>query len=150
MDNPMNDSIESIKNLKEKMKDVAAAEDLVKDGTMTQDEELQEPSYVLFNAIAETSIKLLETEPVIELFKALSEKLGPDVTKKLIEALTMMLTNSAYEALTFYDELLKEELTKQFENIGDVFANIGADVKAHNGAMEVFKKRLDDLERLVK
>lgn len=148
--NPMNDSIDSIKNFQKDMEAASANTEDVKNGTATKEEEQQEPGYILYNGIAETSIQIMQSPIISNLFDALNEKLGEDLTKKIVEAFTIMMTTSAYEAVVFYDELLKKELTNQFDSIAKSFSMISADVTAHTGVLEVFKKRLDDISKSLK
>ena len=64
--NPLNESIESIKRMQAKMEEAAGNTEDVKNGDATKEEEMQEPAYVLFNGIAETSIKILQSPTVVE------------------------------------------------------------------------------------
>lgn len=144
---PLNDSVESIKNFQNKMEEAAGKTEDVKDGTSTKEEEKQEPAYVLFSAIAETSINILQMPAVIETFDAVSAKIGDELTKKLIEAITLIMTNSAYQAVSFYDGMLKDELNKELDNISNSINMVAADVNAHTGVLEVFKARLDKFEK---
>ena len=146
----MNDSIENIKDFQKKMEDASGNTEDVRSGMSTKEEEQQEPAYLLLNGIADTSVKILQMPTVAAFFEKLSNKLGSDLTHDLIEVLTIIMSNSAYEAVVFYDELLKRELTKQFDNVGETFNKIGADVNAHNGVLSVFKARLDEIEKSLK
>lgn len=143
----LNDDINVIKRAQEAVNKSADDAKDVKDGIVTADEERKEPAYVLFNGIAETSIKILSMPTVATLINDIGDKLGEDLAKRLTEALTICMTNSAYMAINFYDDLLKDELTKQFKEVDQNFNKLGADVNAHSGVLEVHNKKISDIEK---
>lgn len=143
----LNDDIYAIKRAQDAVNATAKDSKEVKDGTVTEDEELKEPAYVLFNGIAETSIKILGTPSVATIMNEIGGKMGEETAKHLTELISICMTNSAYMALTFYDDLLKEELNKHFQNVDENFIKLSADINAHTGVLEVFKKRLSELEK---
>ena len=143
----LTDDIEAIKRAQEAVNKSADDAEDVKDGTVTADEERQEPAYKLFNGIAETSIKILSMPTVASLINDIGDKLGDDLAKRLTEALTICMTNSAYMAVNFYDDLLKDELTKQFKEVDQNFNKLSADINAHTGVLEVHNKKISDIEK---
>ena len=145
--NLLNESIDDIKNFQKDMEEASGNTEDVKNGTATKEEEQQEPAYILYKGISESSIGIMQSPIIVNMFEALSEQLGEETTKKIVEAFTIMMTTSAYNAVVFYDELLKKELTQQFDNVSKAFSNIGANVTAHTGVLEVFKKRLDEISK---
>lgn len=144
---PLNDSVNEIKTFQENIKKTAEQSEDVKAGKCTTEEELQEPAYVLYNQIAESSIKILQLPEVINTFSLLSEKFGDDTSKAIVELMAIAMTQSAHQAVLFYDDLLKAELTKQFDNIGEHLNMALADIAGHSGALSVFKSQLSDIQK---
>jgi division protein CdvB (Snf7/Vps24/ESCRT-III family) len=144
--NPLNESIDDIKGFKEKLKEATKFTEDVKNGDATPEDEQQEPDYILYQAIADSSIQIMQMDEVINLFSKLSSKLTEPLTKDLITLLTIVMTNSSYNAISFYDNLLKDELQAQFQAICDAFNQMAGEVHAHTGVFEVYKKRLDTIE----
>ncbi len=79
----------------------------------------EEPEFEneLFNAIIDTSINILKTEAVQEMFDELKKELSPQCTGTLVKLLTVVMSQSAYHAIMFHDELLRMELIKQFDSL---------------------------------
>lgn len=145
--NSLEDSVKDLKEYQESIKEAAESSEDVKNGKCTVDDELHEPAYVLFNNIAESSIRILQIPEVVNSFKKLSETLGEDGSKTLVELLALTMTQSAHQAVLFYDDLLKSELTKQFDIYGNQLNQMMADIKGQSAAMSVFRKRLDTIEK---
>lgn len=145
--NPMSDSIDGIAAFQERLKKATEETEDVKNGDATPEDEQQEPDYILFNAICDSSIEIMSKPIIVEFFSKISDKLGEDLTHNMIEMMAIIMSNSAYAAVQFYDNLLKDELRKQFENIGNTFNLLGADVNAHTGVLEVYRSRLDEIEK---
>jgi hypothetical protein len=146
MQNNLNDSINEIKDFSKNVEEAINNED----NELTEEEKKEEPDYLLYNAISETSISILQQESVIKLFEKISDKLGDDITKSLIELMTLTMTHSAFNAIVFYDGLLKGELTNQFDHYGNHLNNTSAIVRSHDSVLEVFGKRITDLENKLK
>lgn len=145
--NPMNDSIDNIKNFQKKMEEASANTEEVKSGDIKKEDEQQDPAYILYNAISNNSIEILNSPTIQSTFETMSEKMGDDFTKKFIEMMVVIMTNSAHSAVVLYDEMLKKELTESFNKVGDGFSTVCADVNAHTGVLEIFKKRLEIIEK---
>lgn len=122
----------------------------MKSGKCTAEDEKQEPGYLLFKAISESSIEILQQPSVVELFKKVSENIGEDVSKSLVELLAISMSHSAHNAIIFYDQMLKGELTRQFDHYGDHLNAIGGTVRSHDSVLEVFSKRLSKIETTLK
>lgn len=148
--NPLNDSVNELKQCQENIKKKAEESDDVKDGKCTAEEELREPAYVLYNQIAESSIRILQLPEVVNIFAKLSSNIGDDIAKALVELMALTMTQSAHQAVLFYDDLLKTELTKQFDNIGEHLNDTRAIVEGHTGALSVFKTQLNEIQSKLK
>lgn len=147
---PFNDSVNELKQCQEDMKKKAEESPDVKEGKCTLEEELQEPAYLLYNQIAESSIRILQLPEVVKTFSALSDKFGDDLAKSFVELLALTMTQSAHQAVLFYDDLLKAELTKQFDNVGEHLNDTRAIVEGHSGALSVFKTKLNEIQTKLK
>lgn len=141
---PFDDTIENLQ------KTVDSVDEATKDKESKQDDENKDPAYVFYNAIANTSVELLQNPNVVDTFKKLANSLGEDVTKSLIEMFAIMLTQSAYNAVIFYDSLLKSELAKQFNHFAEHLNMAKADINAHKGALKVFRQQLGDIQTKLK
>lgn len=148
--NPLNDSVENLKSFQEKLKEATTSTQDVKEGVATPEEEKQEPAYILYNKIAENSINILQLPTFVQGFKEIGEKFGEDISKKLAEMMVIAMAHSAHSAITFYDDLLKKELSKQFEHFGKSLNTVIGTVNGHNGALTVFKTRLGNIEKKLK
>ena len=107
----------------------------------------EDPSYVLYDSITESTINILKLKPMRDLFDKISDSVGEGTAKSMIEMISLCMTHSAHNAVVFYDELLKSELTKQFDLYGDSLNECIAVVNAHAGVLKILKKRIDDLEK---
>lgn len=140
--NPFNDMIENLNKTAEAV-DKTTREDN-KENNST--DENNDPAFVLYNTIANNAVELLQNETVIETFRKLSPVLGNDGTKSMIEMFSILLTQSAYQAVLFYDNLLKEELSAQFNHFATHINTARADIEAHHGALTVFRKQLGEIQ----
>lgn len=147
---PLNESIKDIKEYQDKLKKAAEESQDVKDGKCTLEDELKEPAYVLYNQIAESSIKILEIPAVVNIFAKLSKTLGEDMSKSIVELFALTMTQSAHQAVLFYDDLLKAELTKQFDNIGEHVNKSQAELEGIKEAINVHRKKIGEIENRIK
>lgn len=145
--NRLDKEIETIRKQQQAVNESAKEVKEVKEGKCTLEDELKEPKYVLYNQITECTIQILQSPTVVDAFTMLSEKLGDEVAGALVDIFAISMTNSAHQAVLFYDELLKKELTKSFDSVGHHINLAKADIQAHTGAIDVFRKRLDKLEQ---
>lgn len=130
-DNPLQGEIDEMKKLRDEFSknvDEAVKEDPdVKDGRLDPTDAKNTVGNVLFNAITELSIKIMQDPEIINSFKFIDSKItdivngkgdnasGLEICQRLVSMMAVCMSNSAYQAILFYDDLLKVELTKQFE-----------------------------------
>ena len=145
--NLFDDAIKDLENMRKAMKESLKQDKDVKDGVCTEEDQMNDPSYVLFDQITKSTIGILKQPELEKIFTKISESLGEDTAKGLIEVFSASMTHSAYEAVVFYDNLLKVELTNQFDNIGKFVNNLAADIKAHNAVLEVHKKDINEIKQ---
>lgn len=148
--NPFSDSIESMEKCKEAVEKAFTDKEEVKDGTVSEEEAKSNPAYRLFNGIADTSIEVLNMPSVAETMKEIGEKLGEETSKKLTTMLVLIITNVAFSAVNFYDDLLKEELNANFNEFGKMYTEAAATINAHTGVLEVLNKKVGDIENSLK
>lgn len=140
------DAIQELEDLRKVMIKAAEESEDVKEGNCTEDDEKSEPAFILFDQISKSSISMLKQPIAEKIFNEIQEKLGYDTTKGLIELFVVTMTHSAHNAILFYDDLLKQELTKQFDHMGEYINNANADIKAHKAVLEVFRKDLNEIK----
>ena len=139
-------AVDEINNFREAMRKATENSDDVKDGISTVEEEQQEPEFVLFDAIAESSINTLQMDAVVESMNKIADKLGDDLTSELCTIMAVLMSNSAFNAIMFYDDLLREQINEKFKEYDSIINDISAVTNGMNGAMEVFKKRIGDIQ----
>lgn len=142
----LKDSVLEMETLRKNLKKAIENTEDVKNGDATPEEEQHEPQYILYNAIIESVIDILTSDAARNAFTTLAPKLGPDSTKSLIEILSICMAKSAHHALLLYDDLLKQELTRQFDHYGDVLNKSIAVVNSHDGALKVLRKTIGELK----
>ncbi len=136
--------METIKEAKKKVEEAIQHTDDVKDGKSTPEEEKQEPGYLLYNQIADTMLEIMQKPEITSAFVAIGKKLGDDVSTNLVNIIAICTVTVAHNAIVFYDDLLKKELTQQFSFFGNHLNECKADVAAFRSVLEVFKKRIDE------
>ena len=142
----LDESIKALNEFKQNLFKASENTEDVKNGDCTPEDERQEPDYKLYNSIADTSIEILKGETVANLFNKIADKLGEDLSKELCEVMAICMTHSAYQAVVFYDGLIKNELGKQFDHISDHLNSMAGVLNGHDGALQVFKSKINDLE----
>lgn len=147
---PFQESIDDINRTKEKLEEAAENSEDVKNRTSTPEKEKQEPGYIIYNAIMNTTVKILQSQTMVEVFDKFAKQFGPEMSKELITALSLAMTHSSYNAIVLYDEMLKKEIQKAFDIQSDAINKIAASVNGHQGALEIYKKRLEDVERAIR
>lgn len=143
---PLERDAERIQEVRDAVtKEVEQSQD-VKDGKCTPEDEKKEPGYLLFDKISESVQRIIQSPEVAKGFVEIGKATNEDVSINLVRIIAFCSANAAYEAICFYDELLKMELQKQFDNIGRHINLDKADLAAYRSVLEVFRKRLDKLE----
>ena len=148
--NPLEESINDIKNLQDAVKTYAENSDDVKSGKCTKEDELNEPGYILYQHIAESTINILQNPEIVNAFKNISGELSEEVSKNLVTIMAVSMTQAAHHAVLFYDDLLKQELTKQFDEIAKYLNNTKADVEGSKSAISLLRKKISDIENAIK
>ena len=131
----LKDSVQEMETLRKHIQDSV---------NMTDDKD--DPTYVLYDSIIESVIDILNSEAAKNSFNVLSAKLGADAIKPLIDLMAVCMANSAHHAVCIYDNMLKEELSRNFDTYGESLNKCIALVNAHDGAIKVFRKTLTDIK----
>ncbi len=148
-ENKINEQINNMKNFQENMKKASEETADVKDGVTTPEEEQQEPSYVLFNAITENCIQTLQLESVAASMNKIGDKLGDDLTAELCTVMAVLMSQTAFNAVMFYDDILNKSLDEKFKEYDTIINDVSATTKGINGAMEVFKTRIGEIQKKI-
>lgn len=136
--------------IQEKLRKIAEANEDVQSGKISVEDELKEPDYVLYGQILKSTTDILRTPETKKLFDQIRIQFGEDLTAALMEFFAAAITQSSYNAVIFYNGLLKEELTQQFDHMGKPLNQCIAEVKAHDGVLRSFGKRITRLESIQK
>lgn len=114
---------EVIKDIKEQQKivnkaieDSIDASEEVKEGLVDK-EEAKNVGVLLYNAILETVVDILNQPEVKTQYDIIKEKLDDKTMAALTSIIGVAASHAAYRAIIFHDNLLKEELIKQFDNL---------------------------------
>ena len=140
------DFVKEVRQFQEHLNEAAENTSDVKEGRCTPEDEKNEPAFKLYNSIAETTIKTLQNDMVQKAMLVIGEKLGPDLLQAFVEVLTISMTYSAHEAVICYDEMLKAELTREFNNLGEIVNKTRATVQAHVGVLQGHRNKIQALE----
>ena len=143
----LNDSIDEIKRFQENLNKAAETNDDVKAGISTPEEEKEEPEFQMYDVIAETTIKILQNEHVVNTFNELAKKVGDELTKSIIESISIMMTNSAFNAILWYDKLMEKNIVPQFNALVEKVNMLDADVTGYGGAIRVLKEKVSLIEK---
>lgn len=144
--NVFSEAIKDLESMRDAINKAAEQSEDVKAGNCTAEEEKMEPSYLLYNQIAKSSIDMLKQPEISKVFDNIKDIMGEEIAKGLIEVFAISMTHSAHNAVLFYDDLLKIELTKQFENLGDHINTAKSDISAHGAVIEILRKDLNDIK----
>ena len=128
----------------------AATEDVIANAEKTKENKEDKLVPVLFKQISDTSIEILNSPEITVAFKLME---GEGISKKaistLIQVIAISMSNAAYQSILFYDDLLKQELTRQFDNIGDHVNMTKADVEGIKAAIQVHTQKISDIDNVL-
>ena len=148
--NPFNDTIEkmnkNIDALDEETRKLDKERDDSNDESSDKESENTNPAYIIYKAISDSSIEMLQSKEVVDTFKVIANAVGEDVSKKMVEMFAILLTQSAYSAVMFYDGLLSKVLESQFNHFAESINTNKADIEGHHSALKVFKKQLGEIQ----
>ena len=152
----MSDMPETIEQWKDTIKDdlkrynddvekMASSSPNVEEGICTKEDEINQPENVLFNAISNSSINILSDPTLQKLFDALKNELSEEGLSTLLALISIAMSHSAYSAIVFHDELLKQELSRQFDNIAEHINKGKSDMGEAYARLSVLEKKVGDI-----
>jgi arsenate reductase-like glutaredoxin family protein len=103
-------------------------------------EGLESHENILFKEISSTVIKILTDPATTQSFKGIADKLGVDISKELVELVSTTVTFATYNAIAFYDGLIKEKISESLREIGDIIQTQGSDI-------QVLQMKIGDIEK---
>ena len=148
--NDIKDSIEEIKSFKKKIKENIKNDPNVKSGKITEEELENEPMIELYDAISDASISILSLPSVNRAFEILKNKIGNENAKSLIEMLAVVMTNSAMNAVVYYDSKQDPMLEKMFNDFKERINLHGSIIDGHEDILKIYRNKVDALEHDVK
>lgn len=133
-----------IKDMKATMKD---QEEKHEDST---DKGETDTAFQLYKYIYDNTVAMLESEPVVKIFSKMAEDFGPDTASNLMAFIGLAMTQSAYAAVAYYDQVMSQVLDKAFSELAVHINTATADIEGIKAAMQVFRKRLDEVQNKIK
>lgn len=148
--NKLDEAVNDIEKLKETAEKAAENSEDVKEGKCTAEDEKNELGYILYQNIANTNIQILQHPEVSKAFNNIADLTSEEVSQNLVTLIAIVMTQSAYQAILFYDDMLKAELSKQFDNITNAINGLGADNVGIQSAITIFKQKIGNIEKSLK
>lgn len=140
--NPFQDVIQDIQGVQSRFTKLAEEAD-PQDPAQADKNSL---AYLLYNEIMETTIRILASDTMTDVFRQVSEKMGTTVSQQLITAMSMAMTHSAYQAILYYDGMMQQRLSEIFEVYSRGYTTLAANVNGIMGALQSYKSRLEKLD----
>ena len=135
-------AIDDIKNFEKALKEASNNED-------AQNDPNAQAALLMYQSISETCIETLQMDLVVNVMNKIADKVGNELATDICSMMALIMTNSAYNAIMFYDQMLNNNLIPKFEEYDEVINNLAGTTQGINSAMEVFKKRLNELQEKV-
>ena len=104
----------------------------------------------LYDAISDASISILSLPSVNRAFEILKNKIGNENAKSLIEMLAVVMTNSAMNAVVYYDSKQDPMLEKMFNDFKERINLHGSIIDGHEDILKIYRNKVDALEHDVK
>lgn len=147
MSNSLNDAVEDIKKVQQAVHDTVNESEDVKNGNCTAEEESAEPGRVLFDKISENVINILQNPDIVRVFVDIGKKFDEKTSQDLTVMMAVCMSQSAYQALLFYDSLLKDELQRNYDVFNNNINLCKSSIEAHESALTIFRKKLSDIDK---
>lgn len=156
MNQHIENSINKMKEVQQRVEEAVSEQQA--ESTDTENTEAPQQSTVdpvgnvLFNQITESTIKIMQSPEIEKSLVLIGENMKMDEKSiaALINVIAIAMTNSAHQAILFYDDLLKAELGKQFDNVGH-HINLGkADMEAFKSVLQVHQKQMNEIKTALK
>lgn len=135
-------AINDIKNFEKALEEASNNED-------AQNDPNAQAALLMYQSISETCIETLQMDLVVDVMNKIADKVGNELATDICSMMALIMTNSAYNAIMFYDQMLNNNLIPKFKEYDEVINNLAGTTQGINSAMEVFKKRLNELQEKV-
>lgn len=140
------ETLDALNDMKEAVRNTARASESVKSGEVTEEEELQEPEYLLINQIIDNVMEVFEREDIQTYVVELGKRLGPESSQLLTQLLALVCSVTVNNAIQFYDKLLTASLKDTLDVLFDQVNTLKADSAAHEASIEIHTKKIGDIE----
>lgn len=153
MNKHIEDSVNELKSAQQSFEKAASAPtEKTEEQAAAEKESFGELGTILFNQITEASIAIIQTPEIEKSLLTIATNMNMDQESltALINIIAISMTNSAHQAVLFYDDLLKKELTKQMDNTVH-HINLGkADGEAFKSVLQIHQKKIDEISSILK
>lgn len=102
---------------------------------------------VLIQKIIANTVSMFASEKMVKIIKSLEGKLDPLVLKDLINMIAFSTSAAVHQAIYFYDDLLHRNLEIKFLELQRHIEEINMHTEAHEAALQIFNKRLDEVRK---
>ena len=145
----LDEVVEDIKVTKnefnEKIEQIARETEEIKDGVVNKEAIIESAGVRMYKAILETTGSILDNKEVKPLFEELAESMEEMKLTALTSLIVVSAAHAAYQGIVFYDDLLKEELNPQFDNLVAHINHDKQEIGLLKAKMTVMEKKLDEL-----
>jgi len=119
---------------------------------VSEEEELNKPTYRLYNAIVDNIADNIKDEGFIDTITKMMNQYEVnhdmlEYTSQLVQLISVLIIQSTYSGIVTYDGLMKEELQVTFNNFAEAMNAISAEVKGNSDAMKVFRSDISNLKK---
>lgn len=141
----IDNALKDIQRLRDATKEIAGSSPDVKSGKVTIEDELQEPAYLLYQDILNSTAAFFESEPVKALCYSLGQSIGEKTTADIMTLVSVGMAHSAHSAILAYDDRIKAELSRQFDMLIGACNSNTADIQSVMGAIQIFRVQINKL-----
>lgn len=144
------DFINHLRAAAKAMEDTVEEREDVKNGSVSKEEILKSKAFMLFSAILNTSESTFAKDDVQQLMVTIGESIGEKASQSLVQLLIVLISTIVYDAISFYDEQLKQEINTNFQPLIDNMNINHAEIMGQEEALKIFRKKLDIMESLLR
>ena len=105
-----------------------------------------EKAYDLISEILNIVEETLNKPEVSKIFKLVTKSTNEELTVALSQIIGISMITSITNSIMIYDKLSKEEISQQLDILVKQINNNTADIQGMMSAIQVLKKRIDDLK----
>lgn len=140
-------TLKVLKTMKKAFNETAKLDEAVVNGDLTEEEMLNEPSYLLYNQLLDSAIDIFEREDIQTLIIEIGKELNnPNVSQYIAQLLALVSCISTNNAIHFYDDIITKIIKDRFKEVVDGLNRNFADITSHQATLEVLSKKMGDIE----